>query len=711
MAALVSNILTHPVTTFSLSQLDGNKMTGVVARDMLQNRGVISEARNRDPVDGKAMWLTMWATTVIWGFGMPIITALCAGGADRFGQRPFLNMDRSVLTQPGFAEYATQFAQEGQKAGGHLAHLGTKVSQILRHDGKAITTQAAHELYENKQFWAFLAASVVPSLLVGPVLTAYTRHQTYQTLLQEAKERLALQQQHAAAVDHPTQPPHSTFQGVHGATETPTLLASAPSATNGWGAQPPSPSPFMVSAAMPPALLLSLAATQPKSLLQQSNSVAAAPHLPEQTNRRLAAETSPTLRSPAPSQSPFGSLPAGSGVSKLAEAATVTAAAGGVLAGAKGWANQLVHNLMQNPVLANLLGVDAAISLGRVIGNKNHVEWLIQEGAFVGMVYFGGPWFNDKIRDGIGQLNPTIKPFLEFEFDGLRHLSEKYLQKASQSGEGDLTPGKRFANDFEHAAKELGLSLEGDDTQFAQHLLEKSEHVVAQLQQRLLPGQYEAGKNVIVDMLVQNGTVPTFKQSLGEAWQEQGVGALFNRKPVAYNLTQGIPQADALETTKLGFGKEIAHALWGQHQKTTGVLDNGQTVEGVILRMRKLAQHAATEQGEQQLKTLVSHVTMGKAGALAASYGISYLLLAHLSPKLQHWISAKQTGETQRAPYIVEMQKKIEQKLEAPGLFSRSTTLAAGVQPSASAALINQVQTPYQPPFLKQLQPNAFASA
>jgi hypothetical protein len=358
------------------------------------------------------------------------------------------------------------------------------------------------------------------------------------------------------------------------------------------------------------------------------------------------------------------------------------AAAGATGLAAFGKLTPALRALNSNEVLTNLLGVDSVITGGRIMSGDTKAEkqeWMIQEALLIGMVYFGAPWLNDAIKDGLGHLNPALAPYTGLKFETLEKLHKQFGNQPDALAQ--------FQTKLVDSAKDLGLDISGTDSkQVAQHLLENSGQLLKGLKEKLAPGVYEPGKNVIVDLVVEAEAMPLFKESPLAALKERGLSGLFNPKVLGYNPTQSAHQATVLETIpkdwKNVFGEDTAGVL-----RKGGKIGNAETIEGLVHSAWQLGQEAG-KAGAGSMEKVLTHTSLLKAGALGAALAVNYGVLGVLSPKLRHLSTAKMTGG-----HGVDWLKHPVTDKDTPHVQPTTTTKAM-VGPASAALTAAPAMTP-----------------
>jgi hypothetical protein len=680
------NLLFNPFSVNVLSTMDGNSTLALVARDTFENVSRVEKAGELSPLAKLDQTISQWGTSVVWGFGVPLMGLV----ADKIGKhglnKPFLNTDTDLLSSTEHQGYVQQWVNELKDSGQSLPkHLTEKAKDLeglfhLNAAGDEKLLQAAAKTYGNLSFSKELFRGLLPALMVGVGLTELIHAIDYRNAQNEkSQNKEAPKQTDTESNTDPTAMnallPFKRSNVTSGSVKTATTESAPiiPALSAGLGAPSSwaqNPSQFYAQQLsipnLPPRGAMALSSESPNATnparMASAFSTNALPSTPASSQNVLGStwlpSTAPSLQPnsvswasnttsntsiTAPAKGPIPTQ----GFSGLSSVATEQLATGG--GGSP--IQSLVNAFKGNDMLTNLCLVDApGISAPRILDTRSNAErayYGVQELMMVYMMYFGAQQLNGAIKgQGIQKLSPFKESFglkgfdgarelLEFDFPIFQKLNTQYLQ-------GDTTQGfHQFKTDLKAAFEQLGVpgatQPSSDFEGFAKTLANQKDTLETNLKQMLKPGQYQAGSNLIVELAADAGMLPVWREREGLLANLPGKGA---NNIVAYNPTQSFSLADLAESAP--DKRNALQKLGGYYQETLGlrstpssVAHDTDTIQALMHRLNKLY-HLAEESGPQNFKKII-HNTMGaKSMALGASLGMSYFILANLMPELQN---------------------------------------------------------------------------
>ena len=319
--------------------------------------------------------------------------------------------------------------------------------------------------------------------------------------------------------------------------------------------------------------------------------------------------------------------------------------------------------------ITNLVFVDGFITGGRLVkseGNYDRLGWGINEAIVIFMVYFGSQLLNNALKqsvfDSAHMMGATPVSQLSFEaVEMLRdhygkpnqNLRTNYQQSLAQLGLSSLWHQDSKVNQAkakeiltQHASElpmekdvlaHASVALTPNDTYFAETLLANQSQIADAIQTHMAKTVYKPGENIIIDTLIANGTLPVWK----EDFKPQHLNPFSQKAVLGQDITQPLNHAEGVVTEVFSnVGCKIQGFLGFKNPKQ-GILDNFTTVEGVFHKLHQLAQH----EEQATVTSILDKGILAKGGALAGSLLISYAILGVASPKLQHYIAGKFSGE------------------------------------------------------------------
>jgi hypothetical protein len=195
-----------------------------------------------------------------------------------------------------------------------------------------------------------------------------------------------------------------------------------------------------------------------------------------------------------------------------------------------------------------------------------------------------------------------------------------------------------YQGSIDARGKGVALQVEPNTTHYATVLLNNKELVAEAIQAYMAKTPYKQGENLIIDALIANKTLPV--------WYEDFTLAHLNpfteRRILGQDISKPLNHAESLKTERVqGFGNQVK-TFFGFNSMKQGILDNFETVEGVLHKLNQLAQY----EDQAEVANIMNKGMGAKALALGASLVISYAILGVVSPKLQSWVASQFSGET-----------------------------------------------------------------
>lgn len=315
--------------------------------------------------------------------------------------------------------------------------------------------------------------------------------------------------------------------------------------------------------------------------------------------------------------------------------------------------------LLQNERMNTLL-VDSTISGGRIYKGRNwqeKAEIIFREGSIIALLYFGQSWLQKRFTqwfkggsnlsfDATRFLNGVYgKPQHQDQFKAHFEQAKKDLHgvfgtniKAFHQGLEQKEGGKFWENLFTYAGRDKIRAAQ------ASHY-EAEKKLVAQIQHYFESGKAQKGEhNLIFEVAKECGWIPTFdgkaipNKSLstvvGETFQNAGQKVknsvnFLKGNGGEFELAGNRFLSPAAESKALNITKKI---------DTDSIFHFVKHLEEVLIHNEK----SATRESVQQL---MKKAIGRRAWAWVASNAVCTLFLSYLCPKVQHYITYRNTGK------------------------------------------------------------------
>jgi hypothetical protein len=295
-----------------------------------------------------------------------------------------------------------------------------------------------------------------------------------------------------------------------------------------------------------------------------------------------------------------------------------------------------VDVLHESPTLANAALVDGTFTLGRASQAQDSydlTQWMTNEAIAIFMIYYGSEALNGLNKQGLKRLAffKPAAPVMDMPFNALQQLHQHYQQPSQHARKPS------FNQHFNQALKELNLEhLQGlSETAFSQALLNEQPKLLAAVRQHTMQQAHTPGNNMIVDALIASEVLPTWKENALDAWSRGQ-----QRRVLGVDITKAANLADTLVSAPWTCGQEIK-SWFGGPKAQLGLMDRADNVAGVVHKLHQLA-HMPPQQTQQAL-----HRGMhAKTAALGLSLLGAFVVLGTLSPKIQHQLAAKVSGQS-----------------------------------------------------------------
>lgn len=624
-------------------------MAAIVTRDSLENGRRVQHAAQQDKLYGQEMARTMWGTSLIWGFGMPLMRRLFDGAMHALG-KPFVGMHSSDLLDTknplykNQMEYMRQWASAAEKEGGQLEKLAGNLRKVIGKTGEQINPSKLKLLYEALGGARFLIASAVPSALIGIGIPMWNHQSSKKQALAEAMAQQANKPRTQAGI------------GAEVTSNSPIIY---PNFTGRDEPQPFIPTPA-TNYQRTPVYSSKPVQVRQAQIRPELHTLGARPIAPFGNSGTTVNSASPVVlpnRDIATTYATWAPPPVYSTDARANLAPALTS--GGALAELLRPLGGLLRLVHTNDKMANLIGIDGFISIPRILGirrtgNKTNPEtgeatkgplvpsemanWFINESIYVYMMYFGAQKLNGLFKRVAGQIIPGFQNTHGVEqFEGAKELLNMPFALLKNLNETYVKPNKlgHLAGDINHAFKELGLSPTADHKGFAQHLIkpETTKELKQRVEQALLPGRYKPGNNLLLDLAADAEIIPVMRD-----------GTFGNGAIKALDPTKTITFANKLNASEpKGLLNGLKHELKLLVDEELTVTSSYKTLQGLLYRMNKLHTLASLpeNQGLKAMKTMLQKTTLAKAFCLISSLTASFVVLAEGVPFLQKFVAEK----------------------------------------------------------------------
>jgi hypothetical protein len=614
MMGVISSALFNPATIATLENLNQEGAASLLVRDGLQNVGIVNETKKQNKDLADEMNMVMWVTWATWGGGA---FAMKQGYFEALKKMfPYLAMAKNGESDIKQAEAhgIQHFTPEVAKA------YATGLTQRVAGASKGIQQQAAELATDylkmsEKNAEAFLKHSNIAKLggvLLAGVVPAYLTGFVLPKLAQQySKNKLskrALHQQHeqeeTRMLGRPLEPTASSSRLI------------LPHVHNN---TPQDASPEQLAKQWQNAMRSQQDDTALRPATQLSGPLPLKP-------MGASPSKSPNAAQVMQVASPRGTMPQ----ALQARAGGISANPSGATPRSAEWLWKTVNYMNQNTNITNLAVVDSTVSGGRVISAEDasdRIRWATYEGIFVYMMYFGSPQVRNMIQQSVINL-PGFKSAAHLQ--GMSFESLANLQR-----EANTNPEAKQAlkTKMDASIKQLGIAPEElarlkqsfETYILHSHLLndekakeakaameEHASPIVNKIRQHMVesPTLHKQGDNLVLDMLMSQGIMPTHKEGFFSALKH---GRIFNPQVLGLDISQTMNTVD-------------------------GAGEKG--VANILYRLEQMGSHSVGDMKKMIQSSYTSH-----ALGIGASLAAGFLVMGHLSPLLQSWLSNKVTGQ------------------------------------------------------------------
>jgi hypothetical protein len=612
----VSSLMFHPITVSALENLNQEGAASLLVRDGLQNVGIVNETKKENKDLAAEMNLVMWTTWLVWGGGaFALKKGYFQGIKKLFPHLAMANKAESDIrdARHGVQQFTPELAKQYQaglmKRVAHASDGLKREASHLAQNYQAMASESATKLLQHmnvSKLGGILVAGGIPALATGFILPAMAQKYSKNRLSKRAMASREAEENRM--LGRPLEPTASSSRLLitppnYAGEPIPTLAqnrASWQAAKHAQQAFPATQTGTSVPGPMP------------------------TPHrvFPLENDIQIQNHTLPDFNTPANETDRNGhasAIPAPRSAQEFL------------------WKG--VNFLNNNTNMTNVLVVDATVSGGRVLNaedNSDRIRWAIYEAIFVYMMYFGSPQIRNMIQQnlvhlqgfealGIRSMNESSH-LKNMNFNSLARLKEETLKNPNAL--------QAFKKNFDKGIQALGISakdlskmkqafesfmvhshLQNDDhaSQVRETLEKETAPIIQKIRQHMLNREtfYEPGENLVLDMLHAQSILPVHREN----W---------------------------LTAVKEGRGKNPRILGLDISQTMNSVDENGENgVANMLYRMEQIGKRS-TKDVERMLN--VSHIS--HSVGIGASLVAGFLVMGHLSPLLQSWLSKKVTGQS-----------------------------------------------------------------
>lgn len=322
-----------------------------------------------------------------------------------------------------------------------------------------------------------------------------------------------------------------------------------------------------------------------------------------------------------------------------------------------GGLGDLASGLLQNERM-NTLVVDGVISGGRIYQARNmqeRAEIIFREGSIIAFLYFAQRAIQDTLTRHIFK-----KTHSQLSFDTLKFLNETYKKEPERfkthlsSSLQDLAAHFGYDHPSHLLEKLEGLNAQ-QGGQFYKNLLlhpnrlaevqkhhfEMEEKLVQKIRQYFQTPPQNGKQNLIFEVARECGWIPT--------WDGKPVASKNMLGTLSDTVSQSFQKAGNTLKFLVSPEQTVKEASKKYLSNADGVLNLTKKIDvepiWELIKNLKAVEENLAKKGAPEFETLLKKAVQGRAASWFLSNAICTLFLSYICPKIQHYITFRQTGK------------------------------------------------------------------